>query len=184
MLEIKKPNIVVEEMSEDGRKGKFVVEPLERGYGITLGNSLRRIMLSSLEGCSVTAIKIDGIQHEISKMDGVKEDVTDIVLNLKQLIVKINGNGPKTVEIAKKRIQKTYEGISFVNIAYDHMRYVFVINNTTEPVAGVVDGLPYSSEIKVKHLWDAADNMTVPEGNWEYELPPYGVAGWVIYREK
>ncbi|MBE6403373.1 MAG: hypothetical protein E7039_06595 [Lentisphaerae bacterium] len=92
--------------------------------------------------------------------------------------------GPKTVEIAKKRIKKTYEGVSFVNIAYDHMRYVFVINNTTEPVAGIVDGLPYSSEIKVKNLWGEDDTMTVPEGNWEYELPPYGVAGWVIYREK
>jgi DNA-directed RNA polymerase subunit alpha len=103
MIEIQKPSIEPVELSPEeslnGTHGRFVIKPLERGYGITLGNSLRRIMLSSLEGCSVTAIKIDGIQHEISKMDGVKEDVTDIVLNLKQLIVKINGNGPKTLRI-------------------------------------------------------------------------------------
>ncbi len=92
--------------------------------------------------------------------------------------------GPKTVEIAKKKLKKTYPAVSFENIAYDHMRYVFVINNTTQPVAGVIDGLPYSSEIKVKPLWGGEETMTVPEGNWEYELPPYGVAGWVLYREK
>ncbi len=99
MIEIKKPSIECVELSPDKTYGKFVVEPLERGYGMTLGNSLRRIMLSSLEGCSVTAIKIDGVQHEISKIDGVKEDVTDIVLNMKQLIVKLHGEGPATLRI-------------------------------------------------------------------------------------
>lgn len=99
MIEIEKPRIERVELSPDGTYGKFVVEPLERGYGITLGNSLRRIMLSSLEGCAVTAIKIDGVQHEISKIDGVKEDVTEIVLNMKQLIVKLHGDSPKTLRI-------------------------------------------------------------------------------------
>ncbi len=99
MIEIKKPSIERVELSPDGTYGKFVVEPLERGYGMTLGNSLRRIMLSSLEGCSVTSIKIDGVQHEISKIDGVKEDVTEIVLNMKQLIVKLHGEGPATLRI-------------------------------------------------------------------------------------
>ena len=99
MLEIKKPNIVVEEMSEDGRKGKFVVEPLERGYGITLGNSLRRILLSSLPGVAVTSIKIDGVLHEISTVEGVREDVTEIVLNVKGIVAKLYSKEPKTVLI-------------------------------------------------------------------------------------
>jgi len=99
MIGIEKPQIERVEFSEDGKYGKFVVEPLERGYGITLGNSLRRIMLSSLVGSAVTAVKIDGVQHEISKIDGVKEDVTEIILNLKQLVVKLHGEGPKTLYI-------------------------------------------------------------------------------------
>ncbi len=99
MLEIKKPNIVVEEMSEDGRKGKFVVEPLERGYGITLGNSLRRILLSSLTGVAVTSIQIDGVLHEISTVEGVREDVTEIVLNVKGIVAKLFTQEPKEVSI-------------------------------------------------------------------------------------
>lgn len=103
MIEIEKPRIerveLSQEESQGGTHGRFVVEPLERGYGITLGNSLRRIMLSSLEGCAVTSIKIDGVQHEISRIEGVKEDVTDIVLNMKQLIVKMHNDGPKTLRI-------------------------------------------------------------------------------------
>lgn len=99
MIEIERPRIERVELSSDGTYGKFVVEPLERGYGITLGNSLRRIMLSSLEGTAVTSVKIEGVQHEISKIDGVKEDVTEIVLNLKQLIVKMDGDGPRTLSV-------------------------------------------------------------------------------------
>ena len=89
MLEIEKPNITIAEMSEDGTHGKFVVDPLERGYGITLGNSLRRIMLSSLQGVAVTSIKINGILHEFSTIPGVKEDVTEIVLNVKGITAKL-----------------------------------------------------------------------------------------------
>ena len=81
MLEIEKPNITIAHLSEDGTSGTFVVDPLERGYGITLGNSLRRIMLSSLQGVAVTSIKIDGVLHEFSTVPGVTEDVTEIVLN-------------------------------------------------------------------------------------------------------
>ena len=81
MIEIEKPTIS-KTVSEDGTYGKFVVEPLERGYGITLGNSMRRILLSSLPGAAVTSIKIDGILHEFSTIPGVKEDVTEIILNL------------------------------------------------------------------------------------------------------
>jgi len=99
MIEIQKPRIDTTELSEDGRYGRFVVEPLERGFGNTLGNSLRRVLLSSLEGVAVTSIKIDGVLHEFSTIPGVKEDVTAIVLNMKGLIAKLHCNGPKTVEI-------------------------------------------------------------------------------------
>ena len=90
MLEFEKPRIEVSKVSEDGMYGCFVVEPLERGYGITLGNSLRRIMLSSLPGTAVYSIKIDGVLHEFSTIPGVKEDVAEIVLNLKNLALKAN----------------------------------------------------------------------------------------------
>lgn len=100
MFEFQKPRIDTTELSDDGRFGRFVVEPLERGFGITLGNSLRRVLLSSLEGVAVTSIKIDGVLHEFSTIPGVKEDVTAIVLNMKGLIAKLHCDGPKTVEIS------------------------------------------------------------------------------------
>lgn len=99
MIGIEKPRIDTAEISEDGRYGRFVVEPLERGYGTTLGNSLRRVLLSSLPGYAITSVKIDGILHEFSTIPGVKEDVTEIVLNLKNVILKIHGDGPKTIYI-------------------------------------------------------------------------------------
>ncbi|MBO5354699.1 MAG: DNA-directed RNA polymerase subunit alpha [Clostridia bacterium] len=95
MLEIEKPNITIAHLSEDERSGTFVVDPLERGYGITLGNSLRRIMLSSLQGVAVTSIKIDGVLHEFSTIPGVKEDVTEIVLNVKGITAKLYSTTPK-----------------------------------------------------------------------------------------
>ncbi len=100
MIEIEKPRITVEDLSADGKYGRFVVEPLERGFGNTLGNSLRRVLLSSLEGVAVTSIKIDGVLHEFSTIEGVKEDVTEIVLNMKSLVARLQNNGPKVVEIA------------------------------------------------------------------------------------
>ena len=100
MIEIEKPSINVEDLSEDGTFGRFVVEPLERGFGNTLGNSLRRVLLSSLEGVAVKSIKINGVLHEFSTIPGVKEDVTQIVLNMKGLVAKLHCNGEKTVEIS------------------------------------------------------------------------------------
>ena len=88
MFDFEKPNIEIAEISEDNRYGRFVVEPLERGYGITLGNSLRRIMLSSLPGSAVSEVKIDGVLHEFSSIPGVKEDVTEIIMNIKSLAIK------------------------------------------------------------------------------------------------
>ena len=99
MIEIEKPRIETEELSEDGSYGRFVVEPLERGYGTTLGNSLRRVLLSSLPGVAATYLKLDGVVHEFSTIPGVKEDVTEIVLNLKGLTAKILSDGPKVVYI-------------------------------------------------------------------------------------
>ena len=98
MIEIEKPNITVE-CPEDSSYGKFVVEPLERGYGRTLGNSLRRVLLSSLPGVAVTSVKIDGVVHEFSTVPGVKEDVTEIVLNIKGINAKLHCDGVKTVYI-------------------------------------------------------------------------------------
>lgn len=99
MLEIEKPKIECVEATEDGTYGKFVIEPLERGYGITLGNSLRRILLSSLPGVAANSIKIDGVLHEFSSVTGVKEDVTELILNVKGLALKMNGEGPNTIYI-------------------------------------------------------------------------------------
>ena len=99
MIEIEKPNIATVDLSEDGTHGTFIVEPLERGYGITLGNSLRRVLLSSLPGVAVTNIKIDGVLHEFSTIPGVTEDVTEIVLNVKGITAKLHCTGPKTVVI-------------------------------------------------------------------------------------
>ncbi len=99
MLEIEKPKIECVETAENGTYGKFVVEPLERGYGITLGNALRRILLSSLPGVAANSIKIDGVLHEFSTIHGVKEDVAELILNIKGLALKMNGEGPRTIYI-------------------------------------------------------------------------------------
>lgn len=99
MVKIIEPKIETDELKSDGTYGRFVVEPLDRGFGTTLGNSLRRVLLSSLPGVAVTSIKIDGVQHEFSTIEGVKEDVTEIVLNIKGLTAKLYCDGPKVVYI-------------------------------------------------------------------------------------
>ena len=101
MIEIDKQKIEIEieEISEDSRYGKFICEPLERGYGITLGNSLRRILLSSLQGAAITAIRIDGVLHEFSTVPGVRDDVSNIILHLKELCLKMHSDEPKTIRI-------------------------------------------------------------------------------------
>ena len=99
MIGIEKPKIETVAHEADGTYGKFVLEPLERGYGLTLGNSMRRVLLSSLPGYAITSVKIDNVLHEFSSIEGVQEDVTEIVLNLKEVILKIHGDGPKVMYI-------------------------------------------------------------------------------------
>src|SRR5699024_354438 len=99
MVKIIEPKIETAELKSDGTYGRFVVEPIDRGFSITLGNGLRRVLLSSLPGVAVKSIKIDGVVHEFSTIPGVKEDVTEIVLNIKGLTAKLHCDGPKTVEI-------------------------------------------------------------------------------------
>lgn len=102
MIEFEKPKIQKVEESEN--YGKFVVEPLERGYGTTLGNSLRRILLSSLPGAAITDVQIDGVLHEFSSIDGVLEDVTTIILNLKKVALKLNSEDVQTLEIGRAHV--------------------------------------------------------------------------------
>ena len=99
MIEIEKPRIETLELATDGAYGKFVIEPLERGYATTLGNSMRRVLLSTLPGAAVTTVKIDGVVHEFSTLPGVKEEVTEIILNIKGLVPKLHGEAPKTVYV-------------------------------------------------------------------------------------
>ena len=109
MIELEKPKMVTADISDDGRYGKFVWEPLERGYGITLGNSLRRVLLSSLPGAAVTSVKIEGVLHEFSTIPGVREDVADIILNIKGLCLKLHSDEPKVLRIdaaASRRLRQ------------------------------------------------------------------------------
>ena len=110
MIEMEKPNVECTDLSEDGKYGKFVIGPLERGYGTTLGNSLRRILLASLLGAAATSIKIEGVQHEFSTVPGVVEDVTEMILNLKKMAIKLHGDGVKTVYIDAKGAQEITAG--------------------------------------------------------------------------
>ena len=102
MLEIEKPRIECVEKDTDTHYAKFVIEPLERGYGITLGNSLRRVLMSSLPGAAISSIKIDGILHEFSTLPGVMEDITEVILNLKQVVLKYEGEEPKILRLEQK----------------------------------------------------------------------------------
>lgn len=140
MIEIEKPKIETEILSEDGTHGKFVVEPLERGFGTTLGNSLRRVLLSSLPGVAATSIKIDGVVHEFSTVPGVKEDVTEIVLNIKGLIANLHCDGPKTVEISA-------EGPCNVTAGSIHCDSEVGILNPDMHIATLSDGAKLSMEI-------------------------------------
>ena len=144
MIEIEKPNITTVDLSEDGKIGKFIVEPLERGFGTTLGNSLRRIMLSSLPGYAVTNIKIDGVLHEFSTVPGVKEDVTEIVLNVKGIIAKLHCNAPKTVIIDVVGAQEVTAGDIKVDTDID-------ILNPNHHIATVGDGDRLYMELTFDH---------------------------------
>ena len=135
MLEFEKPRIDVMDISEDGTYGKFVVEPLERGYGTTLGNSLRRIMLSSLPGAAISSIKIDGVVHEFCDVPGVKEDVSEIILNLKNVAIKANteSNEPKTAFIE-------FEGEGVVRARDIKMDQDYVVLNPDQVIATLSGG--------------------------------------------
>ena len=101
MIKFEKPDYKITEYQENNNFGKFELEPLERGFGTTIGNALRRVLLSSLPGSAVTTIKIDGVMHEFQKMEGVVEDVTTIVLNIKNLVIKNHSNEEKTIRLVK-----------------------------------------------------------------------------------
>ena len=138
MFDFEKPKIEIAEISEDKRYGKFVVEPLERGYGTTLGNSLRRIMLSSLPGAAVSQVKIDGVLHEFSSIPGVKEDVTEIIMNIKSLAIKNSSetNEPKTAYIE-------FEGEGVITAADIHADSDIEILNPDQVIATLsVGALP------------------------------------------
>ena len=132
MFDFERPNIEVAEISDDGKYGRFVVEPLERGYGITLGNSLRRIMLSSLPGAAVSRVKIEGVLHEFSSIPGVKEDVTEIVMNIKSLAIK-NTSDPKTAYIE-------FEGEGVVRASDIQCDQDIVIVNSDQVIATLSGG--------------------------------------------
>ena len=140
MIEIEKPRIETAELTEDGKYGRFVVEPLERGFGNTLGNSLRRVLLSSLEGCAVTSVKIDGVLHEFSTIPGVKEDVTEIVLNLKGLV-------PKLYEVCPKVVTIDAEGAGEVTAANIKCDDEVEILNPELHIATLGEGAKLSMEI-------------------------------------
>ena len=133
MIEIEKPKIECVEASENGSYGKFVIEPLERGYGITLGNSLRRILLSSLPGYAINTLKIDKVAHEFSTIPGVSEDVTNIILNLKEVCLKSLDTDVKELKISKKERKDDwdlvvnskgmYSGKEYTNNGY---RYIYL----------------------------------------------------------
>ena len=135
MFDFERPNIEVAEISDDGKYGRFIVEPLERGYGITLGNSLRRIMLSSLPGAAVSRVKIEGVLHEFSSIPGVKEDVTEIIMNLKSLAIKnmSSTNEPKTAYIE-------FEGEGVVRASDIQCDQDIVIVNSDQVIATLSGG--------------------------------------------
>lgn len=161
MIEIEKPKISLQEVSEDKKYGKFVIEPLERGFGNTLGNSLRRILLSSIPGVAPNSIKIDGVMHEFSTVDGAKEDVTEIVLNVKNILAKLNCDEEKTVEIDAKGPCNVTAGM------IKHDSDVEIVNPECH-IATLGDGAKLHMEISLdkgrgyvsaeRHKVDGADN--------------------------
>ncbi len=164
MIEIEKPRIEAVDAASDGTYGKFIVEPLERGYGTTLGNSLRRVLLSSLPGVAVTSVKIDGILHEFSTIEGVKEDVTEIILNIKGLTAKITGDGPKVVYIEA-------EGAGEVNAGSIKCDSEVEILNPDMHIATLGDGARLYMEITL----DKGRGYVPAERNKQQMAPVIGV---------
>ena len=160
MFEFEKPRIEIAEISDDNKYGKFVVEPLERGYGITLGNSLRRIMLSSLPGTAVSQVKIKGVLHEFSSLPGVKEDVTEIVMNIKDLCIKNNSttNEPKVAYIDASGDKVVTAGDIQVDADLEILNPDLVIANLSGPEA---NGRGYVGSDKNKGLDSSIDAIAV-----------------------
>jgi len=153
MIEIEKPRIVCLETPTDDSYGKYIIEPLERGYGTTLGNSLRRVLLSSLPGTAVTSIKIAGVQHEFSTVPGVKEDVTEIVLNVKSIIARLHCQAPKTVYIEATGEGEVGASLS-MELTIGHGRgYVTAAKNKTAamPIGTIPVDSIYTPVLKVNY---------------------------------
>ena len=169
MFEFEKPRIEIAEISDDNKYGKFVVEPLERGYGITLGNSLRRIMLSSLPGTAVSQVKIKGVLHEFSSLPGVKEDVTEIVMNIKDLCIKNNSttNEPKVAYIDASGDKVVTAGDIQVDADLEILNPDLVIANLSGPEAKlemellITNGRGYVGSDKYKGLDSSIDAIAV-----------------------
>ena len=169
MFEFEKPRIEIAEISDDNKYGKFVVEPLERGYGITLGNSLRRIMLSSLPGTAVSQVKIKGVLHEFSSLPGVKEDVTEIVMNIKDLCIKNNSttNEPKVAYIDASGDKVVTAGDIQVDADLEILNPDLVIANLSSPEAKlemellITNGRGYVGSDKNKGLDSSIDAIAV-----------------------
>ena len=169
MFEFEKPRIEIAEISDDNKYGKFVVEPLERGYGITLGNSLRRIMLSSLPGTAVSQVKIKGVLHEFSSLPGVKEDVTEIVMNIKDLCIKNNytTNEPKVAYIDASGDKVVTAGDIQVDADLEILNPDLVIANLRGPEAKlemellITNGRGYVGSDKNKGLDSSIDAIAV-----------------------
>ena len=169
MFEFEKPRIEIVEISDDNKYGKFVVEPLERGYGITLGNSLRRIMLSSLPGTAVSQVKIKGVLHEFSSLPGVKEDVTEIVMNIKDLCIKNNSttNEPKVAYIDASGDKVVTAGDIQVDGDLEILNKDLVIANLSGPEAKlemellITNGRGYVGSDKNKGLDSSIDAIAV-----------------------
>lgn len=164
MIEIERPSIITAELSEDGNHGTFVVEPLERGYGITLGNSLRRVLLSSLPGVAATSVKIDGVLHEISTVPGVKEDVTEIILNVKGIVAKLYSQEPKTCIIDVRGGEVTAGDIQVDSDIQ--------ILNPDHHIATVEDGYPFYMEITFDH---GRGYVSAEKNKAAVDNPPIGV---------
>ncbi|MDR2647374.1 MAG: DNA-directed RNA polymerase subunit alpha [Oscillospiraceae bacterium] len=164
MIGIEKPKIEIIQISPDGTYGKFVVEPLERGFGMTLGNSLRRVLLSSLPGYAITSAKIDGILHEFSIIPGVKEDVTEIVLNLKSVILKLYGN-------EEKRLYLDVETAGEVTAADIQTDSDVEIINPDLHIATLEEGAKLSMELTC----DCGRGYVSAERNKDLIHPPIGV---------
>ena len=157
MIEIEKPRIEIIEMSEDNTYGKFVVEPLERGYGTTLGNSLRRVLLSSLPGAAISSIKIQGVLHEFSTVPGALEDVPEIILNIKGIAAKLYSDEPVTLRLEAEGPQVVTAGdiitgpdVEILN--KDH--YIATINEDGKLYMEleIINGRGYSGEIGRAHV--------------------------------